>query len=411
VPETRIVLKNCEIIDPKELKSYLDQDGFTALKKCEDGMSSDEVITEIKGSGLQGRGGAGFNCGLKWELARKSPEQEKYLICNADEGEIGAFKDRYILTHDPFSIIEGMAIAAYAIGAKKAYIYLRREYHSLLADLKNSLKQVGENGFLKNLDIQVFEGAGSYICGEETALMDSIEGNRGEARYKPPFPPVKGLYGQPTIINNVETLANIPHIILKGAEWFKAMGTDKSKGTKVFSISGDVERPGVYELLMGTPLKELVLDLAGAENVKAVQIGGASGKILPADMLDIPLAYEHVMGSGSVIVFNQDRDMIDIVYRDIDFLADESCGKCTPCREGTEVMMEIYTRLVNNESMEEDIEALKSLSQAMQLASICGLGQSAPTPVLDSLEYFRDEYDQRLTQSRFLRSLKEKTII
>jgi NADH:ubiquinone oxidoreductase subunit F (NADH-binding) len=236
--------------------------------------------------------------------------------------------------------------------------------------------------------------------------MDSLEGKRGEARYKPPFPPSAGLFGQPTIINNVETLANIPRIILNGADWFRAMGTEKSKGTKVFSISGDIERPGVYELLMGTPLKDLVLDLAGAENVKAVQIGGASGRILPAHRLDIPLAYEHVLGSGSVIVLNRDRDIIDLVHRDIDFLADESCGKCTPCREGTEVMMEIYTRLENHDATEEDIRALKTLSRAMQLASICGLGQSAPTPVLDSLEYFRDEYNQRIEQSQYLRSLK-----
>lgn len=365
-------------------------------------MSPDEVIAQIKDSGLQGRGGAGFNCGLKWELARKSPEQEKYLICNADEGEVGAFKDRYILTHDPFSVIEGMTIAAYAIGAKKGYVYLRGEYHSLFDALKHNLQQVENLGFLKDLDLQIFKGAGSYVCGEETALMDSLEGKRGEARYKPPFPPIKGLFGQPTIINNVETLANIPGIILNGADWFRAMGTDKSKGTKVFSISGDVERPGVYELLMGTPLKEL-LYLAGAENIKAIQIGGASGRILPADRSDIPLAYEHIMGSGSVIVLNRDRDIIDLVYRDIDFLADESCGKCTPCREGTEVMMEIYSRLVNYDAVEEDIETLKSLSRAMQLASICGLGQSAPTPVLDSLEYFRDEYDQRIEQSQYLR--------
>lgn len=373
-------------------------------------MSPDEVIAEIKDSGLQGRGGAGFNCGLKWELAQKPQEQEKYLICNADEGEVGAFKDRYILTHDPFSVIEGMAIAAYAMGAKKGYVYLRGEYSALFDGLKHNLQQVEDLGFLKDLHLQIFKGAGSYVCGEETALMDSLEGKRGEARYKPPFPPSAGLFGQPTIINNVETLANIPQIILNGADWFRAMGTDKSKGTKVFSISGDVERPGVYELLMGTPLEDLVLDLAGAENVKTVQIGGASGRILPEHRLDIPLAYEHVLGSGSVIVLNRDRDIIDLVYRDIDFLADESCGKCTPCREGTEIMMEIYSRLVNYDAMEEDIETLKSLSHAMQLASICGLGQSAPTPVLDSLEYFRDEYEQRQEQSRYLRSLKAKTV-
>ena len=284
MPETRIVLKNCEIIDPRDVNSYLDHDGFKAFKKCQGQMSPDEVIAEIKNSELQGRGGAGFNCGLKWALARKALPEEKYLICNADEGEIGAFKDRYILTHDPFSVLEGLIIAAYAIGAKKAFIYLRAEYNSLLAPLKHAIKQIEDLGFLQGLNIQVFLGAGSYICGEETALMDSLEGKRGEARYKPPFPPAEGLFGQPTIINNVETLANIPAIILNGAHWFRTMGTDRSKGTKVFSISGDVERPGVYELLLGTPLRELVLDLAGAQNVKAVQVGGASGRILPVSV-------------------------------------------------------------------------------------------------------------------------------
>lgn len=403
MPETRIVLKNCEKIDPGDLRSYLAHDGFSALNKCKEEMDPEGVIHELKSSGLQGRGGAGFNCGLKWESARKAPGQEKYLICNADEGETGAFKDRYILAHDPFSVIEGMAIAGYAIGAREAFIYLRAEYHFLLDSLEGAVKQAEDLGFLSHLPIRIFEGAGSYICGEETALMDSLEGGRGEARFKPPFPPTKGLFGRPTIINNVETLANVPPIILNGAGWFRAMGTDKSRGTKVFSISGDVARPGVYELLMGTPLRELVLNLAGAENVKAVQVGGASGRILPAGRLDTPLSYEQVLGSGSVIVFNRDRDIIDLVYRDIEFLAGESCGKCTPCREGTEVMLEIYIRLVNGEAEVEDIKALEDLSQTMQLASICGLGQSAPTPVLDSLQYFRNEYDRRLEQARYVR--------
>jgi len=406
MPETRVVLKNCGGIDPKDLKTYLDRDGFKALRKCEEGMSPEEVIEEVKASELLGRGGAGFNCGLKWELARKAQGEEKYLICNADESEVGTFKDRYILTHDPFSVIEGTAIAGYALGAKKAYLYLRAEYHFLLDGLKNALKQVEDHGFLKNLPIQVFEGAGAYICGEESALMDSIEGKRGEARYKPPFPPVKGLFEKPTIINNVETLANIPRIILNGAGWFRVMGTEKSKGTKVFSVSGDVDRPGVYELLMGSRLRELVVDLAGAKDVKAVQVGGASGRMLPEQMLDTPLAYEHVLGSGAVIVFDRTRDIIDMVYRNMEFLSEESCGKCTPCREGLEVMTEILGRVIHGEGREEDLKALEDLSQTMMLASLCGLGQAAPVPVLDSLKYFGHEYESRIKQSLYLRSLK-----
>lgn len=406
MPETRIVLKNVGKIDPQDLKTYLAADGFKAWKRCREELSPEAVIDEIKSSELLGRGGAGFSCGLKWELARKTKGEEKYLICNADEGEVGAFKDRTILSGDPFSLIEGLATAGYAIGAKRAYLYLRAEYHFLLKGLEKALQQVKEAGFLNHMDIRIVEGAGAYICGEESALMDSIEGKRGEPRYKPPFPPMKGLFGYPTIINNVETLVNIPRIMLNGAGWFRTMGTEKSRGTKVFSVSGDVERPGVYELLMGSPLKELVMDLAGAQEVKAVQIGGASGRILPPELLDTPLAFEQVMGSGAVIVLNRSRDMIDTVFRNILFFAEESCGKCTPCREGTEVMMEIFNRLVHGEGQAEDLPALEALSPAMMQASLCGLGQSVPIPVLDSLKYFKDEYRQRLAQAHFLRHLK-----
>jgi NADH:ubiquinone oxidoreductase subunit F (NADH-binding) len=406
MPEMRIVLKNCGLIDPKDLKTYLALEGFMAWKKCEEGLSPDEVIREIKSSGLLGRGGAGFSCGMKWELAREAEGDEKYLICNADEGEVGTFKDRVILSEDPFSLLEGLIIAAYALGARKAFIYLRAEYHFLLNGLEQALHQVKEAGFLNHVDIQIVEGAGAYICGEESALMDSIEGKRGEPRYKPPFPPTNGLFGRPTIINNVETLVNIPRIILNGAEWFRAFGIEKSKGTKVFSVSGDVERPGVYELPLGSALRELVVDLAGAREIMAVQVGGASGRILPGSMLDTPLAFEHVLGSGAVIVFNRSRDMLDLMFRNIEFFAQESCGKCTPCREGTEVLLEIFGRLVNGEGREDDLQALEELSQAMMAASMCGLGQAAPIPVMDSLKYFKPDYEQRLTQSRFLRSLK-----
>jgi len=405
VPEKRVVLKNCEVIDPRDIATHLDRDGFMALEKVR-GITPEEVIEDVEASGLMGRGGAGFPCGVKWELARKAPGDEKFLICNADEGEVGTFKDRYILEHDPFTLIEGMAIAAYAIGAKKAYIYLRGEYHYLLDVLTSAVDQAKEKGFLEHLDMQVREGAGAYICGEESALMDSIEGKRGEARYRPPFPPTKGLWEKPTIINNVETLMNIPQIILNGAAWFNEMGTEKSKGTKVFSVSGDVERPGVYELVMGSELKEVVIDLAGAKNVKMVQVGGATGGVIPYAMIHTPLSYETVLGSGGITVFHEGRDIIDFVHRSMEFLAEESCGKCTPCREGTEVMVEILGRLTQGEGVQEDIQVLEELSNVMMLSSLCGLGQAAPIPVLDTLKYFRNEYENRIRQSVFLRTLR-----
>ena len=405
MPEKRVVLENCELIDPSDITTHIERDGFKALEKARK-MTPEEVIEEVKASGLMGRGGAGFPCGVKWELARKAPGDEKFLICNADEGEVGTFKDRYILEHDPFTLTEAIAIAAYAIGAKQAYIYLRAEYHFLLDVLINALDQAKEKGFLEHLDIHIREGAGAYICGEESALMDSIEGKRGEARYRPPFPPAKGLWGKPTIINNVETLMNIPPIILDGARWFNKMGTEKSKGTKVFSVSGDVEKPGVYEVLMGSKLKEVVMDIAGAKNVKMVQVGGATGGVIPYAMIDTPLSYETVLGSGGVTVFDETRDVIDCVYRSMEFLAEESCGKCAPCREGTEVMVGILGRLAQGEGVQEDIGVLEELSNVMMLSSMCGLGQAAPIPVLDTLKYFRNDYQNRIRQSVFLRSLR-----
>jgi NADH:ubiquinone oxidoreductase subunit F (NADH-binding) len=406
VPERRILLKNCGVIDPGDISTYLDQGGFKALEKARGEMSAEEVIEAVKASGLRGRGGAGFPCGSKWELAKKALGDEKFLICNADEGEVGTFKDRYILQHDPFSLIEGMAIAGYAIGARKAYIYLRAEYHYLLDGLKKAILQVKEKGLLGGLDIQIQEGAGSYICGEESALMNSIEGRRGEARYRPPFPPTRGLFGRPTIINNVETLVNVPHIIQNGSEWYRAMGTDESKGTKLFSVSGDVKRPGIYEMELGCELRELVVDLAGAKEIKMVQVGGSTGKVIPYRMINTPLSYETVLGSGAIVVFNESRDVIDFVYRTMEFLNEESCGKCTPCREGTEVMVEVLGRLVKGEGVEEDIRTLEALSNVMTLSSMCGLGQTAPIPVMDTLNYFRDDYENRISQSVFLRSLK-----
>ncbi len=401
--EKRIVLGNCGKIDPQDIESYLRAGGFGAYQKARK-MKPRAFVEEVKKSGLTGRGGAGFPCGLKWELAMNARGRQKYLICNADEGEVGAFKDKYILSHDPFGLVEGMLIAGMAVGAGTAYIYLRGEYHPLNDLLASAIGQARSKGYLKDMDIQVFEGAGAYVCGEESALMNSIEGQRGESRYKPPYPPQRGLWDHPTIINNVETLMNIPHIISNGSAWFSAMGTKRSKGTKVFSVSGDVARPGIYELEMGSSLKELIVDLAGSRDIKAVQIGGATGNIIPGRMIDTPLSHETFLGSGAVMVFNPTRDIIDIVHNDMRFLNEESCGKCTPCREGTEVMLEIYGRLREGDGRERDVSTLEELARTMAAASLCGLGQAAAVPVLDSLKYFYNEYIDRVHQSEFLRS-------
>ena len=403
MPEKRLVLRNCGVINPKQISTYLDNDGFKALRKITKEISKEQVIEEIKASGLRGRGGAGFPCGLKWELASKAAGDEKYVICNADEGEVGTFKDRYILENDPFTLIEAIAIAGFTIGTKKGYIYLRAEYHYLLDLLSNAIRQAKEGGFLGDFEIVIYEGAGAYICGEESALMDSIEGRRGEVRYRPPFPPTRGLWGKPTIINNVETLMNIPPIILNGAQWFSEFGTDKSKGTKVFSVSGDVKRPGVYELVLGSSLRELVEELALAERVRMVGVGGATGRIVPEERLGTPLSFETILGAGAVTVFDQSRDVIDIVYRTMEFLAEESCGKCVPCRQGTEAMIEILGRLSHGEGEERDLRLLEELSSTMMLASMCGLGQAAPNPVIDSLQYFRSDYESRIQKTSGVR--------
>ncbi len=394
--QEKIVLRNRGVIDPKRIITYVERDGFKALEKARSTMTPEEVINEIKASGLRGRGGAGFPCGLKWEGARNSPGDDKYVICNADEGEVGTFKDRYILEHDPFTLIEGLIIAGYAVGASRGYIYLRAEYHYLLDLLKGAVNQSKKSGFLDGFDIDIREGAGAYVCGEESALMESIEGRRGESRYRPPFPTVAGLWQKPTTINNVETLMNIPPIVLNGSGWYSKMGTERSKGTKVFAVSGDVGRPGVYELVLGSPLRELVEELAAAKDIKLIQIGGATGRIIPYQMIDTPLAFEDILGAGAVSVFNESRDVIDIVYRTMEFLADESCGKCTPCRQGTEAMVEIMERFCRGEGLKKDIKALEDLSDTMMLTSLCGLGQAAPFAVTDTLKYFREEYERRI---------------
>jgi len=403
--QKRVVLKNCGLVDPREIDSYLARSGFAALEKARQ-MAPQRVIEEVIASGLLGRGGAGFSCGLKWKMAREQPEKEKFIICNADEGEVGTFKDRHILENDPFTLIEAIAIAGLSIGAAKAFIYLRAEYHFLSGLILNAIAQAKKKGFLNQLEIELREGAGSYMCGEESGLMNSIEGLRGEARYKPPFPPAKGLWGKPTVINNVETLMNIPQIILNGSAWFREMGTVKSKGTKVFSVSGDVASPGVYELELGTKLSELVIGLASARDVKMVQVGGACGRILPGNLIDVPLCYEGVLGAGAVTVFNHSRDVIEMMYRNTEFLAEESCGRCTPCRDGSEAMLEILRRLSRGEGAGEDIGALEDLSKVMSFSALCGLGQTASVPVMDTLKYFRKDYESRIEQSRFLRTLR-----
>lgn len=396
MPEKRIVLKNCEIIDPKRIKTYLDRDGFKALKKARQKMTPEEVLEEVKVSGLQERGGDGSLCGLRWEEVRKTQGNEKYVIGYADGGWVGTSKDSYILERDPFTLIEAMAIAGYAIGSNKGYIYLSNEHRYLIPLLTNAINQAGKKGFLTHFDIGLRQGSAPYVSGDESAIMDSIEGKRIEVGYRPPFTTAKGLWRKPAIVHNIETLMNIPPIILNRAKWFSQLGTEKSKGTKVFSVSGDVKKPGVYELVLGSPLRELVEGLALAEKGKAVQVGGATGRIVPYEMIDTPLAFETILGTGAVTVFDESRDIIDLVYRTMEFLNKESCGKCVPCREGTQVVLEILRRFSGGEGTEKDIKNLQELSKVMTLSSLCSLGQAAPNPVMDSLQYFRSAYDNRI---------------
>jgi len=396
MPQKKIVLKNCQIIDPKDINTFIKNDGFKALKKVQMEMSPDEVIEEIKKSNLRGRGGAGFPTGMKLDFTSKSSGKEKYIICNADEGEVGTFKDRYILENDPFSLLEGIAIACYAIGAKKGYIYLRGEYFSRLFDrLQNAIEQAKAKKLL-DIELEIELGAGAYVCGEETALIESLEGKRGDVRYRPPFPPSEGLWRKPTAVDNVETLVNLPSIILNGADWFGSMGTEKSKGTKVFSVCGDVEKPGVYELEMGSSLRELVEEIAQADNIKMVQVGGASGKVVTYEDIDISLSFETVLGAGGVIVFNNSRDVVELARRTMEFFVEESCGKCAPCREGTKRMLEMLQRFEKNKGRKKDLILIEELAETMVLASLCGLGQAAPNFLMDTLKYYRTEYESRI---------------
>jgi len=408
------VLRNCGVIDPTSIEEYIGTDGYQALAKVLTSMSPEEVIEEVKKSGLRGRGGGGFPTGVKWEFARKAKSNQKYIICNADEGDPGAFMDRSLLEGDPHSVIEGMAIGAYAIGADQGYIYVRAEYPLAVERLEIAIKQAREYGLLgKNIfdsefsfDVELRVGAGAFVCGEETALIASIEGKRGEPRPRPPFPAQSGLWGKPTIINNVETLANIPLIILKGASWFSSLGTERSKGTKIFALAGDIRNTGLVEVPMGIPLGKIIYDIGGGipkgRKFKAVQCGGPSGGCIPKEYLNVPVDYESlqelgaIMGSGGMIVMDENTCMVDIARFFLEFIQEESCGKCPPCRIGTKRMLEILTRITEGKGEEGDIERLIKLGENIKKTALCGLGQTAPNPVLSTIRHFREEYEQHI---------------
>ena len=409
--QKRVALRNCGVINPENIEEYIAMDGYFALQKVLTQMTPDEVIQTILDSGLRGRGGGGFPTGLKWKFASNNRGQvKKYVACNADEGDPGAFMDRSILEGDPHALIEAMAIAAYAIGADEGYVYVRAEYPIAVNRLSIAIEQAREMGLLGkdifgtgfNFDMSIRLGAGAFVCGEETALMTSIEGNRGEPRPRPPFPAVKGLFGQPTVLNNVETYANIPQIILKGAEWFSSMGTEKSKGTKVFALGGKITNTGLVEIPMGTTLREVVEEIGGGvpngKKFKAAQTGGPSGGCIPAHLIDTPIDYDNLleigsmMGSGGLIVMDEDNCMVDIARFFLEFTVDESCGKCTPCRVGTRRLLEILDKIIAGKGELEDLDRMEELCNYIKSASLCGLGQTAPNPVISTLRYFRDEY-------------------
>ena len=415
--QKRIVLRNCGVIDPENIDEYIAFDGYKALAKALTEMTREEVVDCIEKSGLRGRGGAGFPTGRKWRFAMGSTGK-KYVACNADEGDPGAFMDRSVLEGDPHAIIEAMAIAAYAIGADEGYVYVRAEYPIAVKRLQIAIDQAKEYGLLGedifgtgfNFDLHIRLGAGAFVCGEETALMNSIEGKRGEPRPRPPFPAVKGLFGKPTVLNNVETYANIAQIILKGWEWFASMGTERSKGTKVFALGGKIVNAGLVEIPMGTTLREIIYDIGGGcpggKAFKAVQTGGPSGGCLPASALDTPIDFDNLvaagsmMGSGGMIIMDEDNCMVDIARFFLDFTVDESCGKCTPCRIGTRRMLEILDRICDGKGEDGDIERLENLAETIRTGSLCALGQTAPNPVLSTLRQFRNEYEAHIYEKR-----------
>jgi len=416
--EIRIVLRNCGKIDPQNIEDYIAEDGYMALAKVLTEMTPEDVIDEVMKSGLRGRGGAGFPTAKKWSFARASAGTPKYLICNADEGDPGAFMNRRVLEGDPHAVIEGMAIAAYAIGCSQGYIYCRAEYPIAVSTLRLGIQQAREMGLLGqnilgtdfSFDLEVRMGAGAFVCGEETALMASIEGKRGEPRPRPPFPAVSGLWGKPTNINNVETYANVPQIILKGADWYASMGTEKSKGTKTFALAGDVKHTGLIEVPLGITLREIIFDVGGGikdnKGFKAVQTGGPMGGCLPSEYLDLSVDYEaltaagSMMGSGGMVVMDDETCMVDIARFFMEFTQDESCGKCTPCRVGTRRILDILDRICAGKGEDGDIELLEQLSQEIRTNSLCGLGQGAPNPVISTLKHFRHEYEAHIYEKK-----------
>ncbi len=415
--QVKIATRNMGIVDPLKIEEYIAHDGYFALQKALS-MKPEEIIEELKVSGLRGRGGAGFPTWLKWDLTRKVPGDEKYVLCNADEGDPGAFMDRSILEGDPHSLLEAMAIAGYAIGANKGYIYIRAEYPLAIERLKEGIKQAKELGlFGENImgsdfsfDLEIRMGAGAFVCGEETALIESIEGKRGQPRVKPPFPAQVGVWGKPTLNNNVETYANIPPILTKGAKWFSSIGTETSKGTKVFCLAGKVKNTGLVEVPMGITLREVVYDIGGGipdgKEFKAVQTGGPSGGCIPKEHLDTPIDYETLkelgtmMGSGGMIFMDEDTCMVDVAKYFLDFSVEESCGKCLPCREGNRVMLDMLEKITEGEGEEGDIERLEELGKNIMDTSLCGLGQSSPQPVISTIRYFRDEYEAHINEKR-----------
>ena len=408
--QKRIALRNCGVINPEDITEYIAADGYVALGKVLTEMTSEQVVEEVKNSGLRGRGGAGFSTGMKWQFTAGAQGDQKYVCCNADEGDPGAFMDRSILEGDPHCLVEAMAIAAYAVGATQGYVYIRAEYPIAVKRLQIAIEQAKEYGLLGDnifdtgfsFDLGIRLGAGAFVCGEETALLNSIEGLRGEPRPRPPFPAIKGLFGKPTLLNNVETYANIPVIIREGFESFAAIGTEKSKGTKVFALGGKINNTGLVEIPMGTTLREIVEEIGGGvpndKQFKAAQTGGPSGGCIPASLIDTPIDYDSLiqigsmMGSGGLIVMDEDNCMVDIAKFFLEFTVDESCGKCTPCRVGTKRMYEILDKITQGKGTMDDIENLKVLCHNIKQSALCGLGQTAPNPILSTLHYFEDEY-------------------
>ena len=412
--EVRVVLRNCGKINPENIEEYIAENGYAALAKVLTEKSPDDVIQMVKESGLRGRGGAGFSTGMKWALTRDTVGDVRYIICNADEGDPGAFMNRAVLEGDPHSVLEGMIIAAYAIGAQQGFVYCRAEYPIAVKTFEIAIKQAREYGLLGehifgtdfSFDLEVRQGAGAFVCGEETALIASIEGKRGEPRPRPPFPSVRGLFGKPTSINNVESYANVPQIILNGPEWFASMGTEKSKGTKTFALAGDVKKTGLIEVPFGITLREIIYDVGGGIKndlgFKAIQTGGPMGGCLPEEFLDLPVDYERlsqagsIMGSGGMVVLDEETCMVDIAKFFVKFIQDESCGKCVPCRVGTRRMLEILTRITEGNGRPDDIDLLEQLSVEIRQDSLCGLGQGAPNPVVSTLKHFRKEYEAHI---------------